>query len=275
VRRIVDGAEARRSYSICAAPATSHVSACAKVADGVVSNWWCTSRAGDEIEALPPSGPVRPDLTTSGHHVLIAAGSGITPMLSIAASVLRNPASRVSVVYGNRRTDTVMFADDLADLKDSLPQRITLTHVPVREARTSSCFSGRLRDQAARVCCRSCATRARSTTGGCAARTAIGDRRPAGAARTRRARGVHPSRAVLRRGRRPAAGRPRRGGATGPSSQVTSVLDGRATRSRSPDRTVLEGAQRVRPDLPFGLQGRRLLAPAGRKVVSGEGTYAA
>ena len=69
-----------------------------------------------------PAGSFTPDLTAAGQHVLIAAGSGITPMLSIAASVLAaHPGSTVTLLYGNRRTDTVMFADEVADLKDALP----------------------------------------------------------------------------------------------------------------------------------------------------------
>ena len=67
--------------------------------------------------------------------MLIAAGSGITPVLSIAATVLRDPAATVAVLYGNRRADTVMFADELADLKDRYPARLELVHVLSREPR--------------------------------------------------------------------------------------------------------------------------------------------
>ena len=61
--------------------------------------------------------------------MLIAAGSGVTPVLSIAASLLRRPGTSVALLYGNRRADTVMFAEELADLKDEHPSRMELVHV--------------------------------------------------------------------------------------------------------------------------------------------------
>src|SRR5690606_36400535 len=68
----------------------------------------------------------------------------ITPALSIAASVLAHPEASVTLLYGNRRTSTVMFADELADLKDRYPQRFNLVHVLSREPRDVELFSGRL-----------------------------------------------------------------------------------------------------------------------------------
>ena len=76
--------------------------------------------------------------------MLIAAGSGITPVLSIAASALADPASEATLLYGNRRAESVMFADEIADLKDSYPVRLQLAHVLSREAQEVELFSGRL-----------------------------------------------------------------------------------------------------------------------------------
>src|SRR6202012_4639668 len=77
--------------------------------------------------------------------VLIAAGSGIPPMMSIAASVLAADArSTVTLLYGNRRSDTVMFADEVADLKDAYPARMQLVHVLSREPQEGQVNSGRL-----------------------------------------------------------------------------------------------------------------------------------
>src|SRR5699024_5521858 len=73
-----------------------------------------------------------------------AAGSGITPMLSIASTVLSNPDASVTLLYGNRKTNTVMFAEELADLKDSRNQQLDLIHVLSREPRDVDLFSGRL-----------------------------------------------------------------------------------------------------------------------------------
>jgi ring-1,2-phenylacetyl-CoA epoxidase subunit PaaE len=101
-------------------------------------------RAGDVVEVQAPSGSFSPDLATGGRHVIIGAGSGITPLLSIAASMLAATDAEVTLVYGNRRADTVMFADELADLKDAHASRLQLVHVLSREAQEVELFSGRL-----------------------------------------------------------------------------------------------------------------------------------
>ena len=91
-----------------------------------------------------PSGTFGPDPDQGGRHVLIAAGSGITPVLSIASSLLANPESEVTLLYGNRRASTVMFTDEVADLKDRFPARFEVIHVLSREPRDVELFSGRL-----------------------------------------------------------------------------------------------------------------------------------
>ncbi|HZE50679.1 MAG TPA: 1,2-phenylacetyl-CoA epoxidase subunit PaaE [Jatrophihabitantaceae bacterium] len=271
VRRIVDGAEARRSYSICAAAGDKPRIGVREVADGVVSNWLVHQVApGDEIEALPPSGRFVPDLATPGHHVLIAAGSGITPMLSIAASVLRNPASRVSVVYGNRRTDTVMFADDLADLKDRYPDRITLTHVLSREARDVELFSGRLDATKLReLLPLVCDPGAVDHWWLCGPYGMVTDAQQVLRELGAPAASIHQELFYVEDVAPPPAAHAE-AAPTGPSSQVTVVLDGRATTVALPRTgTVLEGAQRVRPDLPFACKGG-VCGTCRAKVVSGE-----
>ncbi|MDT4974981.1 MAG: ring,2-phenylacetyl-CoA epoxidase subunit PaaE, partial [Pseudonocardiales bacterium] len=139
------GAE-RRSYSICAPVGSSPRIGVREVTGGAVSGWLVHEvRPGDTVEVQAPAGSFTPDLTIGGHHVLLAAGSGITPVLSIAASLLEaNPQASVTLLYGNRRTDTVMFADDVSDLKDSHTDRMRLVHVLSREAQEVELFNGRL-----------------------------------------------------------------------------------------------------------------------------------
>ena len=136
----------RRSYSICAGVGRPPRIGVREVPGGALSGWLVRDlRAGDVVEVQPPSGSFSPDLTAPGHHVLVAAGSGITPMLSIAASVLAaHEQSTVTLLYGNRRTDSVMFADEVADLKDAYPARMRLVHVLSREPQEVELFSGRL-----------------------------------------------------------------------------------------------------------------------------------
>jgi ring-1,2-phenylacetyl-CoA epoxidase subunit PaaE len=146
VRRIVDGRDERRSYSICAPAGHAPRIGVRAVPGGAVSGWLVHDvRAGDVLEVQAPSGRFTPDLARGAQHVLIAAGSGITPVLSIAASLLAaRDDTTVTLVYGNRRAKTVMFADEVADIKDAYPDRMKLVHVLSREPQEVELFSGRL-----------------------------------------------------------------------------------------------------------------------------------
>jgi ring-1,2-phenylacetyl-CoA epoxidase subunit PaaE len=145
------GGEERRSYSICAPVGAPPRVGVRRVDTGLFSEWLVDRLApGDEIEVAPPSGSFTPDLASGRHHALIAAGSGITPVLSIAASLLAGrPDTKVTLLYGNRRTDTVMFTEELADLKNAHGPRLHLLHVLSREPTEAEIFSGRL--DAARI----------------------------------------------------------------------------------------------------------------------------
>ena len=141
-----DGTEERRSYSICAPVGAAPRVGVRRVDTGLFSEWLVDRvKPGDEIEVGPPSGSFTPELAAGTHHGLIAAGSGITPVLSIASSLLAaHPDVRVTLLYGNRRTDTVMFTEELADLKNAYGPRLHLLHVLSREPMQAEIFSGRL-----------------------------------------------------------------------------------------------------------------------------------
>jgi ring-1,2-phenylacetyl-CoA epoxidase subunit PaaE len=271
VLRVVDGAEARRSYSICAPAGEPPRIGVREVAGGAVSRWLVRDiRPGDEIEALPPSGRFVPDLKAGGHHGLVAAGSGITPVLSIAASVLRNPASRITLLYGNRRTDTVMFADELADLKDRYPDRIAITHVLSREARDVDLFSGRLdADKLRTLLPIVCDPKSIDHWWLCGPYGLVTDAREVLAELGVTSDRVHQELFYVEDVAPPpvthAEPVP-----DGPASQVTVVLDGRATTVALPrSGTILEGAQRVRPDLPFACKGG-VCGTCRARVIHGE-----
>ncbi|GLZ30620.1 phenylacetic acid degradation protein [Lentzea sp. NBRC 105346] len=133
----------RRSYSICAPAGAAPRVGVRRVTDGLFSTWLVDRiQPGDVVEVLPPLGKFTPSSDVA-HHGFVVAGSGITPALSIASTVLAAGA-RVTLMYGNRRTDTVMFADELADLKDRYPSTFQLIHVLSREPRDVELFSGRL-----------------------------------------------------------------------------------------------------------------------------------
>jgi ring-1,2-phenylacetyl-CoA epoxidase subunit PaaE len=145
----IDGEEIRRSYSICSAPSDPLVRVgVKKVADGRFSRF-VNDRlgVGDTIRVMPPEGRFTPKLGggVRQDYILIAAGSGITPMLSIASTVLdHEPESTVTLIYGNRSTDAIMFREELEDLKDRHLGRFTLVHVLSREKQDFELLNGRI-----------------------------------------------------------------------------------------------------------------------------------
>ncbi|TWD83576.1 ring-1,2-phenylacetyl-CoA epoxidase subunit PaaE [Kribbella amoyensis] len=143
------GEDVRRSYSICA-PAGSGVLRIGvkRIPGGDFSSYAATElKVGDTLEVMTPLGrfgtPLDPGHVK--HYAFVAAGSGITPVLSLVATILQvEPLSRVTLLYGNRTAGSVMFADELADLKDRYAERLHLVHVLSRESTEVELFSGRI-----------------------------------------------------------------------------------------------------------------------------------
>ena len=145
LRADVDGADLRRPYSICCPPGGDVVQVGVKrVQDGRFSNYLNDLTPGARIDVMPPEGRFTADTQGTHRYLLIAAGSGITPMLSIAESVLQSPGSEVTVVYGNRETGTIMFLDRLSDLKDRHLGRFNIVHLLSREPQDVDIFNGRI-----------------------------------------------------------------------------------------------------------------------------------
>jgi ring-1,2-phenylacetyl-CoA epoxidase subunit PaaE len=139
----------RRSYSICAPQGSGQLRiAIKRIPDGTFSAFALDALSpDDELDVMTPAGRFTPHLDPANakHYVAIAAGSGITPIFSIVASILQTePASRVTLIYANRTSQTVMFLDELADLKDVHRERLSLIHVLSREVRDTDLFSGRI-----------------------------------------------------------------------------------------------------------------------------------
>ena len=139
----------RRSFSICTTPRSGLLRIGVKklpggaFSEGVVD----TLRVGDELDVMTPAGRFTTalDAASTKTYVAIAAGSGITPVISIVSTILESePGAQVMLVYANRTHRTVMFLDDLHDLKDRFPDRFWLVHVLSREQQDVDLFSGRL-----------------------------------------------------------------------------------------------------------------------------------
>ena len=151
LRATVNGQDVRRSYSISSP--RSRLAARGEleigirpVENGLFSNWAAQSiKAGDTIQVMPPDGRFVVKKKRAIHRVGFAAGSGITPILSIAASTLEEqPESKFTLVYGNRRMSSVMFNEALQDLKDRYRDRLTLIHVLSRQAQEVDLLQGRI-----------------------------------------------------------------------------------------------------------------------------------
>ena len=151
LRATVNGQDVRRSYSISSP--RSRLAARGEleigirpVENGLFSNWAAQSiKAGDTIKVMPPDGRFVVKKKRAIHRVGFAAGSGITPILSIAASTLEEqPESKFTLVYGNRRMSSVMFNEALQDLKDRYRDRLTLIHVLSRQAQEVDLLQGRI-----------------------------------------------------------------------------------------------------------------------------------
>jgi ring-1,2-phenylacetyl-CoA epoxidase subunit PaaE len=178
LRAMINGESVRRSYSLCSTPALLDKAqeiavGIKRVEGGVFSNWAATAlQVGDQIDVMPPDGRFTPrsnaallgiagsanldsdaaraanaQRTTdrSIHRVGFAAGSGITPILSIMAHTLASePDSRFTLVYGNQRANSIMFSEELQNLKDSYPARVNLLHILSRQSQEIALFNGRI-----------------------------------------------------------------------------------------------------------------------------------
>ncbi|MBF0808638.1 phenylacetate-CoA oxygenase/reductase subunit PaaK [Rothia nasimurium] len=167
LRAQIDGQEVRRSYSICAEPTPGEIRVAIKRDfGGLFSNWANdTLEPGYQIDVMNPQGAfvskstitslnnpekIAEDAAAAGgeHMIAFAAGSGITPIIAIARTVLKTrPTSTFDLVYANKSAMDVMFAEEIGDLKDRYPTRFAVHHVLSREQRINPLMSGRIDDE--------------------------------------------------------------------------------------------------------------------------------
>jgi ring-1,2-phenylacetyl-CoA epoxidase subunit PaaE len=149
LRAVIDGEEVRRNYSLCTAPAEQDWMVTVKrIGGGLFSNWIGDRlKADDTIDVMPPHGSFTTQLeqTRARHVVAIAGGSGITPVMSLIKTLLREePDSRFTLLYGNRDSSSVIFLEALAGLKDKHLGRFELYHFLDQEEQDIDLFNGML-----------------------------------------------------------------------------------------------------------------------------------
>lgn len=273
-------ADAWRSYSLCSTPMELATRGRLRIGvrllrGGRFSTYVHTQLApGDKLVVRPPEGrfTTSPDPRRRRHYAALVAGSGITPVLSLLATVLAvEPDSTFTVGYGNRTASSAMFTDELADLKDRHPDRMQVVHLLSREEQTVGAAGGRLDP----------ATITHLLDGGvlrpdvdewflcgpfglvAAARDTLIGRGVA--AEAIRVELFHPEQG--------SAGRPQAPAAAGPEPaagcRITVLLDGRAsTVALAPGQRVLDAALSVRPELPFSCRSG-VCATCRARVVDG------
>ncbi|MBR0714381.1 1,2-phenylacetyl-CoA epoxidase subunit PaaE [Bradyrhizobium liaoningense] len=160
LRTMLDGEEVRRSYSICSGPDDGEMRIAVKKVDGGAFSSWAADelKCGDELDVMTPTGRfgqiAAPEAPRT--HVGFAAGSGITPILSIVKGVLaREPKSRFFLFYGNRASANIMFLEALEELKDRFIDRLSIFHVISGEDQDIPILHGRLDGEKVRVLLRS------------------------------------------------------------------------------------------------------------------------
>jgi ring-1,2-phenylacetyl-CoA epoxidase subunit PaaE len=151
LRATLDGQELRRNYSICSPHqrflASGEIDVGIKPMEGGQFSRWAVQalQPGSVIDVMPPDGRFSPRVAGARHRVGFAAGSGITPILSIMATTLADESeSRFTLVYCNQRSNTIMFNEALQDLKDRYPARVALIHLLSRQPQEVALLHGRL-----------------------------------------------------------------------------------------------------------------------------------
>ena len=149
LRALIGDEDVRRSYSICSAVQEGALRVAIKRTQGGLFSSWAndTIKPGVTLDVMPPMGHfnVPLDAANRKHYLAFAAGSGITPILSIIkTTLLTEPGSRFTLFYGNRASSSVIFKEELTDLKDMYMERLQLAYVMSREQQDIELFNGRI-----------------------------------------------------------------------------------------------------------------------------------
>jgi|GraSoiStandDraft_43_1057313.scaffolds.fasta_scaffold21682_1 ring-1,2-phenylacetyl-CoA epoxidase subunit PaaE len=261
LRTTMDGEEVRRSYSICSGPDDGELRIAVKKVDGGAFSSWAADelKPGDEIEVMTPTGRfgVAAAPAEARVYVAFAAGSGITPILSIVKGVLaREPESRFFLFYGNRSTTGMLFREALEELKDRFIQRLSVFHVISGEEQDIPILHGRLNGEKVRVLLRSLVPAASVDHVFVCGPTAMSENIEA----TCRELGIPAERIHVERFVSGLGGKPRPkavvAASAPPKAMASLIIDGKRREVPVAEgEAILDAASRAGVDLPFACKG--------------------
>ena len=273
LRSTINGQEVRRSYSLCSSPLSGELRVAIKqVEQGVFSTWANTElKAGDTLETMPPMGNFALEIepTDEQTYVGFAAGSGITPVLSILKTVLeRAPKAKFILFYGNRKTNSIIFKAELEDLKDAHMGRLEVHHVLSREDQGNDLLFGRIDEaRAAQFAAQIPGVRAAAGHFLCGPEAMIKGVQSALEQAGVATKNIH---FELFTSAAPAAEKASSASASSGDAAVTVVLDGEETHfTQGPKDFILDSALDAGADVPYACKGA-VCCTCRAKVLEGE-----
>ena len=273
LRSTINGQEVRRSYSLCSSPLSGELRVAIKqVEQGVFSTWANTElKAGDTIETMPPMGNFALEIepTDEQTYVGFAAGSGITPVLSILKTVLeRAPKAKFILFYGNRKTNSIIFKAELEDLKDAYMGRLEVHHVLSREDQGNDLLFGRIDEaRAAQFAAQIPGVKAAAGHFLCGPEAMINGVQSALEQAGVASKNIH---FELFTSAAPAAEKAPAASASSGDAAVTVILDGEETHfTQGPKDFILDAALDAGADVPYACKGA-VCCTCRAKVLEGE-----